>query len=90
MTPEEYEKFFIAMNLFGLADKDTKNRMLWDTKELYYCILNFHDCLDIALQEVKGLNDVAIKELMQKSKELRDRIYPMYFALKQLQPQESR
>lgn len=90
MTPEEYERLFTAMNLFGLATEKTKTRMLRDTRELYYCILNFEDCLEIAMQEVKGLNDIAIKELLQKSKELRDRIYPMYFALKQLQPEESK
>lgn len=90
MIAEDYEKLFDAMKLFGLADKDTKNRMLCDIRELYYCILGFHDCLEIALQEVKGLNEEAIKELMQKSKELRNRIYPIYSALKQLQPEESR
>lgn len=90
ITPEEYEKFFNIMNLFGLADAGIKDRMLQDTRELYHCILGFDDCLEIALQEVKGLNDIAIKELLQKSRELRNRIYPIYFALKQLQPEESR
>lgn len=90
MIAEDYEKLFDVMKLFGLADKDTKNKMLCDLQELYYCILGFHDCLEIALQEVKDLNEEAIKELMQKSKELRNRIYPIYSALKQLQPEESR
>lgn len=88
MTPEEYEKLFDAMNLFGLADKGTKTRMLCDIQALYFCILGFEDCLEIALQEVKDLNEEAIKELMQKSKELRKKIYPIYSALDQLQYKE--